>query len=317
MSTHRNNRYPAAIQGFTLIELMISLVLGLLISAAVMQVYLINARTLTVQQSASEVQDSTIFSMQALEEHLRITNLGNPITNITDSTANGGIVLKASNVANITDIKTAYMTISAGQVVTAASNGWTGISNTNVASDQLTIQYKNITPNDLYDCEGTKIDKGSSDWVIERYFVRLDTNATAKTGVQDLVLACDAGRINSANVVSGFGGAGEVIVAAIDQFQILLGTLTDLSQLTYLPAKTYLDLTDKPAITTVKLGVIVRSDTPLIADTDKSQFTVLGTAQTLKTDTARKNYYRRSYESTVLLRNARVMSVTGLPSSTQ
>lgn len=62
-SHHQLNRYPAAVSGFTLIELMISLVLGLLISAAVMQVYLINTRTITVQQSASEVQDSTIFAM--------------------------------------------------------------------------------------------------------------------------------------------------------------------------------------------------------------------------------------------------------------
>ena len=317
MSAYHNKSYPSTIQGFTLIELMISLVLGLLISAAVIQVYIISTRTLTVQQSASEVQDSTVFALQAIEDHVRIANLGNPITSITDGTANGGIVLTAKNVNNNTDIKTAYMTISAGQAVTAATKGWTGVSNTGTASDQLTIQYKNITPNDLYDCEGTKIDKNSSGWAIERYFVRLATNATAKTGVQDLVLACDAGRVDSANAVTGFGDNGEVIVSGIDQFQVLLGTLTDISQLTYLPAKTYLELTDKPAITTVKLGVIVRSNTPLITDADKSQFTVLGNTQTLKTDSERKKYYRRSYESTILLRNARVMSVTGLPSSVQ
>ena len=68
--------------GFTLIELMISLVLGLLISAAVMQVYIVSTRTATVQQSASEVQDSAIFSLQAIEDHIRLANLGNPISNI-------------------------------------------------------------------------------------------------------------------------------------------------------------------------------------------------------------------------------------------
>lgn len=318
------SRYLMSESGFTLIELMISLVLGLLISAAVIQVYIINTRTITVQQSASEVQDSTIFAMQSLEERVRIANLGNPITSITDGTANGGIVLTAKNVNNNTDIKTAYMTISADQAVTAATKGWTGVSNTGTASDQLTIQYKNITPNDLYDCEGTKIDKNSSGWAIERYFVRLATNATAKTGVQELVLACDAGRIDSAGTVTSFGGDGTVIIPAVEQFKVLLGALTDINNLTYLPAKTYLDLTKgvteesgKPAITTVKLGVIVRSDTPLITDSDKDEFIVLGAENVLKTDTTRKKYYRRSYESTVLLRNARVMSVTGLPSSVQ
>jgi len=316
---HDNHRsFSSDARGFTLIELMISLVLGLLISAAVMQVYLINTRTLTVQQSASEVQDSTIFALQSLDDHIRITNLGNPISNITDGTANGGIVLTPSNVANIAAIKTAYMTISAGQTVTAATNGWTGVSNTNVASDQLTIQYKNITPNDLYDCEGTKIGKDSSAWVIERYFVRTVTGDTSTgSGIQDLVLACDAGRIDSANAVTGFGDNGEVIVPAVEQFQVLLGTLAGFDRLTYLPAKTYLEITDKPAITSIKLGVIVRSSTPLIADADKTQFSVLGKSQTLKTDPTNKKYYRRSYESTILLRNARVMSVTGLPSNSQ
>lgn len=310
------NRYPA-MQGFTLIELMISLVLGLLISAAIIQVYLINARTLTVQQSASEVQDSTVFALQAIDDHVRIANLGNPITNITDASAHGGVVLTGNNIGNSSYANTGYLTVSAGQTDAVGINGWTGVSNTDIDSDQLTIQYKNITPNDLYDCEGGKVNAGVDQWVIERYFVRTASgDAPAGTGVQDLVLACDAGRIDSANAITGFGGKGEVIVAAIDQFQVLLGTLTDLSQLTYLSAKTYLELTDKPAITTIKLGIIIRSSTPLITDADKSQFTVLGTAQTLKTGADRKKYYRRNYESTILLRNARVMTVTGLPAST-
>lgn len=317
---HHNNRYPSAALGFTLIELMISLVLGLLISAAVMQVYLINTRTLTVQQSASEVQDSTIFALQSLDDHIRIANLGNPITNITDGTANGGIVLTATNVGNNAAIKPAYRTVSAGQSTATATNGWTGVSNIkDIASDQLTIQYRNITPDSLYDCEGEEVTADSSDWVIERYFVRRSTGSGSGSGVQELALACDAGRIKSDGTVTDFGGNGEIIIAAVDQFKVLLGTLTDIANLTYLPAKTYLELTDgvieesdKPAITTVKLGVIVRSNTPLITDADKEKFTVLGTENVLKKDTTRKKYYRRSYESTVLLRNARVMSVTGV-----
>lgn len=316
MSKHYMRDYKQTSSGFTLIELMISLVLGLLISAAVMQVYLINTRTITVQQSASEVQDSTIFALQTLEEHVRIANLGNPIHAINSTTKNGGIVLTESNVENISDIKAGYMTVSAGQTVASATNGWTGVSNTGIASDQLTIQYKNITPASLYDCEGEEIISGSTDWVIERYFLRLASGATANaSGVQDLVLACDAGRINSANEVSGFGGSGEVIALGVDQFKVLLGTLTDINQLSYLPATTYLELTEKPAITTIKLGVILSSSTPLITDADKSSFNLLGVEQNLKTDTERQKLYRRSYESTVVLRSARVMSVTGLKSN--
>ncbi|WP_199508901.1 MULTISPECIES: PilW family protein [unclassified Psychrobacter] len=300
--------------GFTLIELMISLVLGLLISAAVMQVYLISTRTVTVQQSASEVQDSTIFAMQALEKNIRLANLGNDITNITSITPHGGIVLTGNNINNASYKNTGDFTISAGQSVVKGANSWTGISNTDKASDQLTIQYKNITNSVMYDCEGTEVAAGSSDWVVERYFIReTATNQTAT--VKELGLACDAGRVTDAGVVSGFGGAGEVLIPAVDQFKVLLGVRSDVTNVTYLPAQTYLTLTDKPDITTLKLGVIIRSNTPLLESTDSNEFTLLDAKNTLKTDTTRRKYYRRAYETTVLLRNARVMSVVASPIS--
>lgn len=310
-------RAIAHIQGFTLIELMISLVLGLLISAAIIQVYIINTRTITVQRSASEVQDSAIFALQALDYNVRMSNAGNPISNITDKSDHGGIVLSGINLGDSSYANTGYLTISAGQTGTVGTNGWTGISNTDVPSDQLTIQYKNITPNSMFDCEGTEVLPASTDWVIERYYVRKATGAPTAI-VQDLVLACDAGRVSATGgVVTDLGDIGEVVVPAVDQFKVLLGALTDVSTLTYLPAMTYLAVDEplvgpKPAITTVKMGVIVRSDTPLVTDTDKDSFVVFGNTQTLKTDADRKKYYRRSYESTVLLRNARVMSVTGV-----
>ena len=309
------SRYLVSESGFTLIELMISLVLGLLISAAVIQVYIINTRTITVQQSASEVQDSTIFSMQTLEEHVRLANLGNADTNINSLSKNGGIVLTTNNIGNTSYANTGYLTVSAGQTGLTGTNGWTGISNMTTDSDQLTIQYKNTTGKSMYDCEGTEVVSGSSDWVIERYFVRLDANATTKTGVQDLVLACDAGRVTDAGVLSSFGDKGEVIIPAIDQFKVLLGAMTDISKITYMPAATYLTLTDKPSITTIKLGVVIRSSTPLLSSTDKDSFMLLDQTNTLKTDSSRRKFYRRAYESTVLLRNARVMSVTGIPAA--
>lgn len=300
--------------GFTLIELMISLVLGLLISAAVMQVYLISTRTVTVQQSASEVQDSTIFAMQALEQNIRLANLGNDITNITSITPHGGIVLTGNNINNANYKNTGDFTVSAGQSVVKGANSWTGISNTDKASDQLTIQYKNITNSVMYDCEGTEVAAGSSDWVIERYFIReTATNQTAT--VKELGLACDAGRVTDAGVVSDFGGAGEVLIPAVDQFKVLLGVRSDVANVTYLPAQTYLTLTDKPDITTLKLGVIIRSNTPLVESSDSSEFTLLDAKNTLKTDATRRKYYRRAYETTVLLRNARVMSVVANPIS--
>ena len=81
-----------------------------------------------------------------------LANLGNPITSITDETSHGGIVLTRTNLgaSNTTDSKN--FTNSNG------STGWVGLSNMDgVVSDQLTIQYKNITESSLFDCEGTEV----------------------------------------------------------------------------------------------------------------------------------------------------------------
>lgn len=300
--------YAASIAGFTLIELMISLVLGLLISAAVMQVYLINARTLTVQQSASEVQDSSIFAMQSIEKHVRLANLGNPISHITDTTDHGGIVLTKANLGNANDTDEKYFTLDL--------DADAGLSNIDgKPSDQLTIQYKNITPYDIYDCEGGKVEEGESDWVVERYFVRLAADADDTATTKDLVLACSAGRVDAdGNVTTDFTDSGEVIVTAVDQFKILLGAQAAVDQLTYLPPSIYLEIDkpsdgEKPAITSVKLGMIVRSSTPLITDEEVDEFRLLGATHELVADNTRNNHYRRSYESTVLLRSARVMDI--------
>ena len=297
--------------GFTLIELMISLVLGLLISAAIVQVYIINTRTITVQQSASEVQDSTIFATQTLEEHIRLANLGNNITNLTSTTSHGGIILTGNNINNAGYTNTGYLTVSAGQTGTVGSNGWTGISNMETDSDQLTIQYRNTTGQSLYDCEGEEVTSNSTDWIIERYFIRDEQVAVA----DNLVLACDAGRVNDAGNVSGLGDNGEIIIPEIDQFKVQLGVTADVGSLTYMPSETYLALTDKPNITTIKLGIVIRSSTPLLGSTDKDSFTILDEDQELIEDISRRKFYRRAYESTILLRNARVMSITGIPSA--
>ncbi|WP_201529917.1 PilW family protein, partial [Psychrobacter frigidicola] len=81
--------------GFTLIELMISLVLGLLISAAVMQVFLTSQRVDRIQTAGSEIQDKAVFGLQSIEPQVRLANLGNDGVAINDMTALGGIVLTA------------------------------------------------------------------------------------------------------------------------------------------------------------------------------------------------------------------------------
>ncbi len=308
--TH-SHRYA---KGFTLIELMISLVLGLLISAAVMQVYLTNAKTSATQKSGSELQDASLFGIQQLESHLRLANLGNPVDEITNDTPKGGIVLSLTNMG-LPEENTEYpkfLTHTAGD---SDFNSTSSIASVN--SDQLTIQYTNITGNDLSDCESTDVHNGET--VIERYFIR-ESLPDNKNG---LVLACDAGRLNNSGVITSyaasdpktFGNNGQEFIMGIDQFKVLLGTQTNAvgsaGVMRYLTSADYLNNTTtpapKPAITAVKIGLIVRGSTPVVGSSTKKTFSLLGQNHTLKS--GEPNQVRTTYESTTLLRNARVVNV--------
>lgn len=329
MSYNYQSKYMSGHQaGFTLIELMISLVLGLIVSAAVIQVYLINVKTSSIQASGSELQDASVFGLQQLEKSIRLANLGNPTTRIDGTTLNGGIVLTGLNIG-VPDTptpypNTGYLTRRAGESA-VGPNGWTGISNTNTDSDQLTIQYINITGAPMIDCEGATA--AVNDIVIERYFVRLATSNTSTTAIKDLVLACDAGRVNKTGGIAtftpttdskSFGQAGQEFIVNVDQFKVLLGaqytTGANAGQLIYLPSSAYSLITtpDNAAITAVKIGLIVHGSTPIIGSAEQSEFALLGQSSTdnkLKTDSSSKKKVRSTYETTTLLRNARVVNI--------
>ena len=90
-------------------------------------------------------------------------------------------------------------------------------------------------------------------------------------------------------------------------------TGTNAGQLIYLPSSAYLAITtDKPVITSVKIGLIVHGSTPIIGSAEQSEFALLGQSPAdnkLKTDSSSKKKVRSTYETTTLLRNARVVNI--------
>ena len=295
--------------GFTLIELMISLVLGLLISAAVMQVFLTSQRVDRIQTAASEIQDKAVFGLQSIEPQVRLANLGNDGVWINDKTAMGGIILTVGD-ENATGVNAAIKNgnqAQAGNFVTRTAT----LTNTNIPSDQLTIQYINTTGRDLYDCEGEEIQPNAH--VITRYFV----SGTAGTDRRNLNLSCNAGRIVN-KVAERFPDAGQVIIENIDQFNIRLGVQKSIpngSETIYqyadMTVKEYMALpanTDKPPIVNIRIAILARS-TANSPEASADEFVIFGQKQKLKTQANAPKYLRRVYESNILLRNARVMRI--------
>lgn len=67
-------------RGFTLIEVLVSLVLGLLVLAGVIQVYLSNQQTARYQQALANVQENGRFALDLLARNLRMARYNDPDT---------------------------------------------------------------------------------------------------------------------------------------------------------------------------------------------------------------------------------------------
>lgn len=317
-------------RGFTLIELMIALVLGLLVSAAAIQIYVVSVRTGTTQSGAADLQDVSIFGIQGLEKELRIANLGSTTTlntttpGISNNTPDAGIVLSQANVMGVSATTFGDNLLTrTGNADTPATtgNGWKGVSGTNQQSDQLTIQYTNITGSDQVDCESFTVPVDAK--VIERYFLKAVTDSNSN--VIGYSLRCDAGRVDPAGTgilaaapasgsipaIPGFGDAGQEVMTNIDQFKVLLGVQSPAGQLSYLSPAIYNSLeTTSPIyrapIVAVKVGIIARSAKPIVASNIPTTFSLFGVNNVVANNTS---YLRRTYESTTMLRNAQVVKI--------
>ncbi len=148
-------------QGFTLIELMVSLVLGLIIVAAATRLFNAGQKSFALQQGSADIQDNANFALNYIAKDIRMANLNNSTATMNASLANGGIVFSTTNLAGISTANVSQSAVS-------------GTSNVTTGSDQLTIQYlptQSQIDNGLFDCEGTQV-TSTVNYVIQRYFVR-------------------------------------------------------------------------------------------------------------------------------------------------
>ncbi|MDH0564031.1 PilW family protein [Acinetobacter courvalinii] len=207
--------------GFTLIELMLSLTLGLIITAAAILLFLAGQKSLSMQQGVADIQDNANFGLNYLTQDIRLANLNNFKAVINDQTAYGGIILTSSanaqKDAQGTPLSNIFWQVTGSNVATKFLSGSAiapsnvQLSGSDILSDQLVIQYvPQYVLNSAgtiwsggYDCEGNALNfpvtqpaKGGEfgqQVIVQRYFLRADNNKNENEPNQPLALACDAG----------------------------------------------------------------------------------------------------------------------------
>lgn len=328
-------------KGFTLIELLISLVIGLIVVAAAGLLFVTGQKSYMLQQGTSDIQDNANFGLDYIVKDVRLANLDSVSASLTDRAYIGGVVLTsafdATTSARITDsagVTTIYSNLedklvgpsvvanllsrSSGQTVGNAPL-WAGSSNVqeggvDLASDQLVIQYRPVVIGG-FDCEGTEITR-TDRVIVQRYFLREDTNKASNEPNKPLALACDAGYYSTSGsdtAVTNFGDAGEIIMKRVDYLRVLLDVVNTDGNSRYLSVKEYLTETAGftavgPRIVAVHIGILARSNAPVGNDEmikEDQKFQVLDKTVTVKASATNKTKYVRQVVSQgVALRNA-------------
>lgn len=348
-------------QGFTLIELMISLILGLLVSAAALQILYTNSLSSNIQSAGSKIVDTNTFGLDYLTKQIRKANYGILSSQsffLNYQTPQGGIVLTAPDNLTVFGNTVAGETVASNlrglsksnqqisdTLLTRSASSLSGsnvkFGSTALSSDQLTIQYK-VSSDNQVDCQSRNVMK--DDYVIERYFVRDGGLACASAiyTYSETTAKKDATNQNAINIdkykkpirqsdgsfnrdtsdtTQNLAGSGEIIIPNVDYFRVLLGvsdsknfsTNPSTYKLTYMPIPTPITTVNADPFPTlnnrrivnVQIGLLVRSDGSVTASKDPS-FTVLDKTDIKLNDTSKNDgKMRRVLETTVFLRNAR------------
>lgn len=287
-------KYSNKSNGFTFVELLIALMLGVLISAVALQVLYTSIGNDKQQAAHAQLQDTLVFTLPFLQRQLQKANYGVVDLNIDShdnsssnhflnhNTPQGGIVLTAPSNQNslfasgvTTNLPNVLLN---GRPLAEKLLSRSEVSDSNIVgtlSDQITIQYK-MPVSGQFDCQGRAIPKNY--FVIERYFVRKDNKikslACASTNYilnEDSNQPIDIGRYtkpNGSKVNSYFSGKGSVIIPNVDYFRVLYGVSNAPSlandnaaaSIKYMPAsnRPYVSF-EGVNISSLKVGLIISS----------------------------------------------------------
>lgn len=258
--------------GFTLVELMIAIVLGLLIVAAGLMVFFTGQRSMGMQVGLSDVQQSTNFGIGTMAYDLRHTNLNTPSNQIINNKIVGsGVVFAAVNFPE------RIRTMSGINNFLTSENA--SVSATTGNSDRLVIQFvpeyteiesditiqkddgTDVTARQIEviarnnDCEGNAISFETDNrenpniapivhkpTIVYRYFVdELPANQQVAGENRRYGLYCDAGYYTTGdNAIQEMNdGSALLILQNVEAFKVRFGVKDALGEYRYAGINTY------------------------------------------------------------------------------
>jgi len=297
----------ASQKGLTLIELMISMSLGLVVSIAAVQLFITAFSSFNLQRGLGDVSENGRFGLDFVAKNISTAQYATgKVGKVVSAMQKSINQTSPEGSAIVTEVS--ELPGSPAGLASANNSINLGIG----SSDQLVTRtwIPSVGPAQR-DCEGNVIlipANADGIYSVARYFLRADTT-TASTSA----LACDAGRYSVGDAaVTDFGDAGIVLLNAVDSFQILYGISADATTtppvvVRYVTSAQYAAFAvPRPRVAAIRLGALVRSSdsvgnlvggSPTVNVLDA---VITGASQ----DAAGSKILRRVFVSTVALRNA-------------
>ena len=276
-------------QGFTLIELMIAITLGLIVTAAALMMFLSSQRSLAMQNGLSSIQQNATFGLTNVAKDLRHINLDSGSEFVNRSNNKSGIVFQT--IAGVTADK-----------VTKAESGQSIMT---PDSDQLTIRYVN-RKNNTMNCEGVIIEQDKE--IIQRYYIDKLPQVQQNQGDTRYGLFCEV-------LDEKKTGKPAIAIADAESFKVSVVT-RDFNktpadrkddQLRYQTLKEYITAPTGNAVVAVEIGVVIRSSGSVHADSSISAnptFTIAGQEVKLSNPPSTASHLRVPVTQMVAIRNS-------------
>ena len=304
--------------GFTLVELMVAITLGLLVTAAAIQLYITGITSYNVQKAMSSIQDSASFGVNYILDDVRKANLSAPSAYINDQQPNSGLILTSNNVSELKDNKQ-LLTLNDAYLTKSA----VGDGNVSQKSDQLIIRYQ--ANESGYDCTGKTLPVNT--YVVQRYFVGSDKALRCVSDQYQQTGNIITGTDGKTKTTLDLSGNGQIIIPNVDYIRVQLGyvkgALNNPTAMSYVSINDYLDVSKTPAvkkningiqqsikpnINVIQIGLLVQSNEnagndSIVRNRNKQTFDVLGQSVTLN-EKNQDTRLRQVVTQTISLRNA-------------
>lgn len=265
-------RVPNGMHGFSLIELMIAMTIGLVLSLVVGQIFLGSRATFTSTDNLSRLQENSRFALTVLTRELRSSSFRSD-PRVPRPTA---------------------FPLATAPAITGSDGGTT-------LPDQITIRFQGsgttlVADGTMQDCVGTRIVYGTA--VVNTFFIQADTANNSEP-----TLFCNATGATTCAV----GAAGcFALVPGVENMQLLYGEDTGAAPYTSNPDGsidrwvTAGSVSNWDNVLSVRLSLLLRTADRVGATTDTKSYAMSGTSVSAPGNDTR---LRRVFTSVINLRN--------------